>query len=220
VTGELSPAGGQDPGRPELRASHEDRDRVVELLRVAAGDGRLTADELDERLEAALTARTQRELVVLTADLPAAPGAPHLAAPSPEPQDVIRMKHRGGNAQQIGQWIVPRRMEIQSTGGNVRLDFSQAVITAPVLQIEAEVKGGNFVIVTRPGVVVDTGGIEMVGGAMHLQPPRYPPPPTILRIEISGRVLGGNLRTRGPRRTFWQWLFRRPWPGTQPAIRP
>ncbi len=68
------PAGGQDPGRPELRASHEDRDRVVELLRVAAGDGRLTADELDERLEAALTARTQRELVVLTADLPAAPG--------------------------------------------------------------------------------------------------------------------------------------------------
>ena len=161
MTGELSPAGGQDPGRPELRASHEDRDRVVELLRVAAGDGRLTADELDERLEAALTARTQRELVVLTADLPAAPGAPQLAAPSPEPQDVIRMKHRGGNAQQIGQWIVPRRMEIQSTGGNVRLDFSQAVITAPVLQIEAEVKGGNFVIVTRPGVVVDTGGIEM-----------------------------------------------------------
>ena len=37
-----------------LRASHVDRDRVVELLRVAAGDGRLTAEELDGRLEAAL----------------------------------------------------------------------------------------------------------------------------------------------------------------------
>src|SRR5271165_4110468 len=34
-----------------LRASHVDRDRVVELLRVAGGDGRLTAEELDERLE-------------------------------------------------------------------------------------------------------------------------------------------------------------------------
>jgi hypothetical protein len=55
----------------EFRASHQDRDRVVEILRVAAGDGRLTAEELDERLEAALTARTVGELAVLTTDLPA-----------------------------------------------------------------------------------------------------------------------------------------------------
>ncbi|MFE4720856.1 DUF1707 domain-containing protein, partial [Streptomyces sp. NPDC056728] len=46
------------PDRRELRASHEERDQAVERLTVAAGDGRLTADELDERLEAALTART------------------------------------------------------------------------------------------------------------------------------------------------------------------
>ncbi len=215
----MSPAERPDAGRPELRASHEDRDRVVELLRVAAGDGRLTADELDQRLEAALTARTQRELVVLTADLPAAPGRDDFT-PAAEPPDVIRLKNRGGDSRQVGQWIVPKRMEIQATGGNVRLDFSQAVITGPVLQIEAEVRGGNFVIVTRPGIVIDTGGVEMVGGSMHLQPPRYPPPPTVLRIEISGRVAGGNLRTRGPRRTFWQWLLRRPWTSTPPAIRP
>jgi hypothetical protein len=42
----------------------------VEQLRVAAGDGRLTADELDHRLETALTARTYGELAALTADLP------------------------------------------------------------------------------------------------------------------------------------------------------
>ena len=47
------------PDRGELRASHEDRDRAVERLRVAAGDGRLSADELDERLEAALTAHVR-----------------------------------------------------------------------------------------------------------------------------------------------------------------
>ena len=35
---------------PGLRASHEDRDRVVDTLRVAGGDGRLTAGELDARL--------------------------------------------------------------------------------------------------------------------------------------------------------------------------
>ncbi|MFJ3446210.1 DUF1707 domain-containing protein [Streptomyces sp. NPDC086081] len=41
----------------EVRASHADRDRIVDVLRVAAGDGRLTLEELDERLEAALSGR-------------------------------------------------------------------------------------------------------------------------------------------------------------------
>ena len=84
MTGEVSPLGhGEHVPRPdELRASHGDRDRVVELLRVAAGDGRLTAEELDERLEIALTARTYGELAALTTDLPAAPGHAEAAPPS------------------------------------------------------------------------------------------------------------------------------------------
>ena len=47
---------------PDLRASHADRDRVVDALRVAGGDGRLSAEELDTRLESALSARTLGEL--------------------------------------------------------------------------------------------------------------------------------------------------------------
>ena len=58
---------------PDLRASHQDRDRVVDVLRVAAGDGRLDAEELDMRLESALSARTLGELAELTADLPTVP---------------------------------------------------------------------------------------------------------------------------------------------------
>lgn len=49
--------------------AHADRDRAVDVLRIAAGDGLLTADELNERLEAALPARTLSELTALTADL-------------------------------------------------------------------------------------------------------------------------------------------------------
>jgi hypothetical protein len=55
---------------PPLRASHADRDLTVDILRVSAGDGRLTLAELDERLETALTARTIGELAAVTADLP------------------------------------------------------------------------------------------------------------------------------------------------------
>jgi Domain of unknown function (DUF1707) len=40
--------------RPELRVSHADRDRVVETLTATASDGLLAADELDDRVEAAL----------------------------------------------------------------------------------------------------------------------------------------------------------------------
>lgn len=53
-----------------LRASDADRELAVEILCAAAGDGRLSAAELDERLEVALTARTIGELAELTADLP------------------------------------------------------------------------------------------------------------------------------------------------------
>lgn len=70
---------------PELRASHEDR--VVEILRISAGDGRLTGAELDQRLEAALEARTDRELEALTADLPL------LGATTAEPKDVVRLDY-------------------------------------------------------------------------------------------------------------------------------
>ena len=43
---------------PALRASDADRDRVIELLRAAVADGRLDPAEFDERLDAALAART------------------------------------------------------------------------------------------------------------------------------------------------------------------
>jgi hypothetical protein len=191
-----------DDGKPELRISHADRDRVVELLRVAAGDGRLTADELDERLEAALTARTQRQLDVLTADLPASGGLT-----VPQARDVLKMTHWGGNARQAGQWVVPKRIELKVTGGNVRLDFTEAVITSPVLQVDAQVRGGNLLIITRPGVVVDSSDIAMVGGSVHARPSRGPHPATELRVQVAGTIWGGNVRVRDQRPGFWQRLL-------------
>jgi Domain of unknown function (DUF1707) len=55
---------------PELRASDADREGTADRLRRAAGEGRLSADELEERLEAAFAARTAGELAPLVADLP------------------------------------------------------------------------------------------------------------------------------------------------------
>ncbi len=55
----------------DLRASDAERERTAEVLHEAAGEGRLTLDELEERLAAAYAARYRHELPALTADLPA-----------------------------------------------------------------------------------------------------------------------------------------------------
>jgi uncharacterized protein DUF1707 len=209
----------------ELRASHADRDQVVELLRVAAGDGRLSAEELDDRLERALTARTYAELAVLTADLPATPGAvvlpPGAAAVSATPKDLVRIHVRGSCIRRDGPWVVPKELDVKVIGGAVTLDFTEAVITQPLLRITAEVRGGGLRLITKPGIVVDADDISLHGGGVELPEPPGPGVPVYLRVEIAGSVYGSAITAgpppppRPPRRTFWQWLRRAPRP---PAI--
>ncbi len=201
MTGEISPLGrgGELPSPGELRASHEDRDRVVELLRVAAGDGRLTAEELDERLEVALSARTFGELSALTADLPA-------AAAAARPKDVVRIDCQSARAKRDGRWVVPQRMEVRVGSGRVTLDFTEAVITQPSLRIDAEVRSGSLTLVTRPGVVVDADEVSVRSGRVKISAPPDRQMPVALHIDVAGKVGSGRIKARLPRRTFRQWL--------------
>jgi hypothetical protein len=75
-----------------LRASHADRDRVIDGLKAAFVQGRLDQDELGHRVGQALAARTYAELAALTADLPAG-----LIAPRP-PRPVRKRVSRPGVA--------------------------------------------------------------------------------------------------------------------------
>ncbi len=185
-----------------------DRDRVVELLRVAAGDGRLTPEELDERLEAALTARTYSELAVLTTDLPAVGHQASVAVP--EAKELVRIDCGAGAATRDGQWVVPQRLEVRVTSGTVRLDLTKAIITSPQLFVDADVRSGSLVVVTRPGIEVDTDDVAVRSGTVRVRTPSGPEVPTILRVHVSGKVTSGSLRARPPRRSFLQWLLRRP----------
>src|SRR5438874_12480917 len=66
---------------PGTRASDADRDAAAGLLNEAFAEGRLTADEHDQRLAAAYAARSWQELHQLTADLPTPSGAAGLMVP-------------------------------------------------------------------------------------------------------------------------------------------
>jgi hypothetical protein len=224
MMGEVAPLGhGDEVPAPELRASHEDRDRVVEMLRVAAGDGRLTAEELDERLEVAMTARTYGELAVLTRDLPAAAGF-IVDAQLPKPKELVRIDCRSGSTKRNGRWVVPERLEVTVASGSVTLDFTEAVITRPLLKIDADVHSGSLTLVTRPGIAVDTDDVAVRSGSVKVRAPWAAEVPVGMRIEISGKVGSGSIKARPPRpprRTFWQWLTRQPRPAPRalPPVR-
>lgn len=200
---------GSEVARSELRASYEDRDRVVELLRVSAGDGRLTAEELDERLELAMTARTYGDLARLVSDLPAG-GTAAGPAVAPRAKDVVRIDCRSGHVQRVDRWVVPQRMDIRVTSGHVKLDFTNAVITEPSLAINMDVRSGHVRLVTRPGIVVDADDVAIRSGHVQVKSPWDPDVPVVLRIEVAGKVGSGHFLAAPPRRTFWQWLTRQP----------
>lgn len=197
-------------GSGALRASHADRDKVVEALRSAAGDGRLSAEELDERLERALTAKTYAELAALTTDLPASGDVlvPTAAAGAAIAKDLVRIDVGSGSASREGRWIVPKALEVKVASGGVRLDFTQAVITEPALRITAEVRSGGLTLITKPGIIVDADGVSVRSGGVKVRAPWGDGMPVLLRIEITGTVRSGGIAARPPRRSFWQWLRR------------
>jgi Flp pilus assembly protein TadB len=79
--------------RATLRASDADRDSVAERLRHATVEGRIVAEELEERLEAVFAARTYGELDAVVADLPV-----------PRPQ---RSRQPVRRQQGLAHWILP-----------------------------------------------------------------------------------------------------------------
>jgi len=85
------PDGGAAAGHGRLRASHADREHVIDALKTAFADGRLDKDELDDRVGQALAARTCAELAPVTAGIPAGmpPRQPaHARNPAPGSRTV------------------------------------------------------------------------------------------------------------------------------------
>jgi hypothetical protein len=182
---------------PDMRASHADRDQVVETLSDAAAEGRLAPGELDERVEKALGARTLRDLAALTRDLPEQRANPGIVSP-----DVVRIEKRFGTAEWAGTWLVPRRMEIRLTVGNAKLDFTSAVISHDHLTIDVDLGiGGDLTLITRPGIVVAANDVivrSMAG--INVRPPQQDPDfPVALTVEVTGQLRGGDLLVRYPR---------------------
>jgi hypothetical protein len=188
---------GEPPGPgapPGVRASDADRDRVADVLCAAAGDGRLTAGEFDERLEAALSSRTLDELAVLTADLTGGPG--RSGAATAQAEDVLRISKHGGSFRRTGRWVVPRRLELRSSSCDVALDFANAVITRNMVRIDMDVRGGSLILLVGPGTVVDADSLTVRHTHVAVGPSAKPGVPVVLRVQLADRMCYGQIETR------------------------
>ena len=86
------------------------------------------------------------------------------------------------------------------------LDFTEALISQPSLQIDAEVRSGQLILFTKPGISVDADEVEIRSGHVKVIQPWSGDEPASLSIVVNGKIGRGRLLARPRRRTFRQWL--------------
>jgi hypothetical protein len=175
--------------RPDVRASDAERDRTVELLRDAAAEGRLTFEELADRIGAAGAATTRGELERLTTDLPVPAAAAEVA---PVTQSSVF-----GDVKRSGAWMVPERSRWRTMFGDVVLDLREARVSAPDVAIHAATLFGDVELLVPEGVVVEVRAHTVFGDVR--QEAGEAAPAGAPRIVLSGATLFGDVKVRAHR---------------------
>lgn len=194
------------PGPSQMRISDDDRHKVAEVLRSAAGEGRIDLEELDERLEATFAAKTYADLVPITADLQHTGPAP---GPARHVSSVPAVGHASstaimGDCKRRGVWQVPQHHSAFSLMGSVTLDLREAVLTSHETLINASAIMGDVKVIVPAHFHVVVDGTPIMGdygqARDKVQPEIGPDSPT---VRVRGLALMGSVQVQ-----------RRPAPGT------
>jgi hypothetical protein len=205
-------AGQVDPSGA-VRASDAEREAVVERLRVATVEGRLTLSELTERTEAAYTATTRGELASITADLPAvsgSPSAPTLPAGQADREWVVAVM---GDSRRQGRWRVERPLAALAVMGDVVIDLRGAEVPRGDVDITATAVMGDVKIYVPDGVDVQLSGVAVMGDK-KLEVREAPAGQTAPKVVVRATAIMGDVKVMGDsyaepaRRTLRAWLTR------------
>jgi len=195
MSGELVPDAG-------LLMGDADRERLVARLNSAVVEGRLTFVEFEERVAGVLAARTFGDVTPYLDGLPAVPVGPAPAVPA-------EVTLRGSALRRQGRWIVPARLRIEAAGSSVRLDFTEAVIATPTVELQLVLRGSSARLTVPVGSSVDVGGVSLIGGSAKARRLAEHQTGTGTHFVITGEARGSSIRARTPRQWSWPWERRR-----------
>ncbi|QXJ20533.1 DUF1707 and DUF2154 domain-containing protein [Actinomadura graeca] len=177
----------QADGAGGYRASDAEREAVVERLRIASVEGRLTFEELTERTEAAYAAVTHGDLERITRDLPGmgAPGA------NPAPLQVKRkFSAIMGDCKERIVGRIDERLEVVSVMGDVELDLRGAQVPTGEVTVHATAVMGDIKIIVPDGVSVRLSGRAVMGERrVAVREPRPGAPVPVVHVNANA-VMG------------------------------
>lgn len=197
--------------RPPLRASDADRERTAELLREAAGEGRLDVDELDERLTAAYAGRTRSELERLVADVVADDDAHQRPVATPRGRMPVRREGGPGTRNVVavmggsgrnGHWRLAEHVLVANVMGGADLDLNEAELSAPETRITVFSLMGGSELWLPDGLNVEVEDFALMGGNdVKLGERRPDPGGPVVRLRLVS-IMGGTDVKRGTRRAW------------------
>ncbi|MBN9104015.1 MAG: DUF1707 domain-containing protein [Propionibacteriaceae bacterium] len=210
-----------------------DRERVLGWLRQAAEEGRLTPEELDDRVARARVARTAGELEFVLAGLrpgtalPRPAGVPTaaealaaLASVGQRPEAPLTLNAGMSGEKRTGAWVVPPFLRADAGVANVKIDCRQARAGAEVIDLEVNAVAASVVLVLPDGWAVNVDRLGKGMGSIKVRVPGIPAPGCPLFI-VHGSVGMGTFKAR-PENWFERWLLQRQqWrQGGPPALPP
>lgn len=200
-----------------MRVSDADRDRVAEVLREAAAEGRITLDELEERLDLVYAAKTYADLEPITADLPTAStapappvGPPATAARTPDRRagdgEALVIQAQGDSVTRKGRWRVPGRIEVNGKYGRTRLDFREAEFSTEVVEVHVDASWGEGDLILPEGATAQVDADASWFGTLRssVDSIRRPPNP---HFVVTGKCQGGSLKVRYKSSSSWSGLW-------------
>jgi hypothetical protein len=190
-----------------LRASDADREQVATVLSTAYAEGRISADEHEERLEQLLKAKTFDDLIPITNDLVV------VANPAPVPAPITngsftidttaqslesdKMIAVFGGVTRTGRWRMRKNTQALAVFGGVDLDLRNAIFESPVVEIAGFWCFGGLDIKVPEGIEVRDQTAGIFGGT-DVRDVGEPLPGAPVLV-IKGMTLFGGVSVHGPK---------------------
>jgi hypothetical protein len=181
---------------PRLRIADADRDRAATVINNAMAEGRLTADEHSDRLDAIYQAKTHADIVPLLDDLPgnaAAVLTDTSAEVAPEPGHTDHIVAVLSGEARKGAWHPNPVTDIVTVMGGVELDFREALLSGREVRVRAVCIMGGIEITVPPEMRVIDSAFSFMGGRQSAGDTAESLKPGAPVLRITGTCIMGGI---------------------------